>query len=223
MPPSPDLNDAFAAATEVGPVAGLASGSRGERPAFEAWAEYAALPPSTRLVVQEVWNGTRRQALVPHAGRLHLLRHAASGVPDPSGKRFGFVVRSVLLVPPDPPPKRGNWWRWVWFTLLVVLLVASAFAAGWFAPGILPALPRTPGEVRSEPPAAPKPTPTTPRPKPAPEPTTADRERRRAAEERFNDITAELEALNARDAEYVRRRRTDSPTASTAPFNREKP
>lgn len=223
MPPSPDLNDAFAATPEVGPVAGLASGSRGERPAFEAWAEYAALPPPTRLVVQEVWNGTRRQALVPYAGRLHLLRHVASGVPDPSGKRFGFVVRSVPLTPPAPPPKRVSGWRWVWLTLLVVLLVAAAFAAGWFAPGILPVLSRTPVEVRPEPPAAPKPTPPTPRPAPVPEPSAADRERRRVAEERFNDITAELEAVNARDAEYVRRRKADTPTASTTSFNREKP
>jgi hypothetical protein len=221
---SPDLNDAFAVAPKVGPLAGLASGSRGERPAFETWPDYSTLPPPIRLVVQEVWSGTRKQALVMHAGRLHLVQHVASGVADPSGRRFGFVVRTVTCVPADSPRQqrvggKGRTAR----ALAGLALVAGTFAAGWFAPALFPEPPQAQAADR---PAAAAIAPMAAEPARRIPATTevpkADVERRRVAVQQFNDHTAQLEAINKRDSDWLRRRQEDAPTSGPAPSKPEK-
>lgn len=138
-----DANDLFDA-TVARAVGRPESGSRGERPALETWKAYPHLTAGQRLVVQQVWNGTRPDALVVQGMHWHFLRHHPGGLPDPAGRRYGFVVRT-LNVPPPPPPPRTNWLASILVVFGVLLLVTGALAAGVFAPLWAPAdwLPHT--------------------------------------------------------------------------------
>lgn len=127
---TPDLCEQLDAATPM-KVGALVSGSRGERPALERWLPFSDLSDEQKLVVEQVWDGSRPEALIIHAGELHRLRHKPGGVPDPNGKRYGFVVRSVPLPLPPTPTNSGGRVGWVF---LVLALVGAAFAGGWFAP-----------------------------------------------------------------------------------------
>lgn len=195
-----DTNDLFEA-TVVRAVGRPESGSRGERPALETWKAYPHLTAGQRLVVQQVWNGTRPEALIVQGTHWHFLRHHPGGLPDPAGRRYGFVVRTVD-VPPPPPQPRTSWLARIFTLFGVLLLAAGALAAGLFAPLWAP-VNWLPHSVRS-----PEPQPIPPAvvasPAPPPDLTPADLNDRVEAVREYRRLTAEWKRRNARDAAYLR-------------------
>jgi hypothetical protein len=212
---SPDLNEQFRAAIEVGPFGGFKTGNRAEQPALHEWDYYPRLSAAGRGITQEVWSGSRTVAVFRDGGGLHYLRHAPTGLPDVHGKRYGFAARTIpdgapvaaAPRPPAPAPapapvaatvtsapalarpaSRGGMWLGATLALAVAAF-AGGFATARLQPGWAvpgPESPAIPDDLARR--------------------TEEAVGRRQKVLKEFNDTTAELEAANARDAAVLKGR-----------------
>lgn len=145
-----ELDERFRDRPELGPFAGLKTGSRAERPDFSEWGAYDRLAPTGRHTVQEVWSGARAEADLIDGTTIYRLRHAGCGLPDPNGHVYGFAVKALDLAPAVAPKSsdaasrvgRG------WVACGALLLVLAAFAGGWCLAHYAPHL--TPGGVTQQ-------------------------------------------------------------------------